>query len=114
MSVTDVIRAALRRLQCTRLTGFFESFAALAIVMIGVLAAPSPAHALEAIVIGQDQERIDITLLGELYEGRGDRISVETAAGRMACPAACPSQPKRKEPILTGRYSPSTIQPIKP
>ena len=44
--------------------------------------APGPAHALEAIVIGPDQERIDITLLGELYEGRGDRLSVETASGQ--------------------------------
>ena len=41
----------------------------------------APARALEAIVIGPDQERIDITLLGELYEGRGDRLSVETAPG---------------------------------
>ncbi|HKJ62658.1 MAG TPA: EAL domain-containing protein, partial [Hyphomicrobiales bacterium] len=41
-----------------------------------------PARALEAIVIGPDQQRIDITLLGELYEGRGDRLSVETAAGQ--------------------------------
>jgi diguanylate cyclase (GGDEF)-like protein/PAS domain S-box-containing protein len=61
----------------------------LAASMAGVL----PARALESIVIGPDQERIDITLLGELYEGRGDRLSVETApgpdgvAGRMAVSA---------------------------
>jgi diguanylate cyclase (GGDEF)-like protein len=56
----------------------------------------APARALEAIVIGPDQERIDITLLGELYEARGDRISVETAsgqdgvAGRMSISASTP------------------------
>ncbi len=51
--------------------------AALAVVLLA-----QPARALEAIVIGPDQDRIDITLLGELYEGRGDRLSVETAAGQ--------------------------------
>ncbi len=42
--------------------------------------APRPAHSLEAIVIGSDQEVLDITLLGEQYEGRGDKLSIETAA----------------------------------
>ncbi|HEY7645549.1 MAG TPA: hypothetical protein VH858_10990, partial [Hyphomicrobiales bacterium] len=56
--------------------------ALLAAVMAAMaLALPRQAEALEAIVIGPDQERIDITLQGELYEGRGDRLSVETAAG---------------------------------
>lgn len=52
-----------------------------AVMAAMALALPRQAEALEAIVIGPDQERIDITLLGELYEGRGDRLSVETAAG---------------------------------
>ncbi|MFP4538301.1 MAG: EAL domain-containing protein [Dichotomicrobium sp.] len=39
------------------------------------------AQALEAIVVSPDQKKLDITLLGELYEGRGDSLSVETAAG---------------------------------
>jgi diguanylate cyclase (GGDEF)-like protein/PAS domain S-box-containing protein len=56
--------------------------AAMALTLLAsVLLAVAPAHALESIVIGPDQERIDITLLGELYEGRGDRLSVETAPG---------------------------------
>jgi diguanylate cyclase (GGDEF)-like protein/PAS domain S-box-containing protein len=82
MSANDVIKAALLLLRPTRLSGSMRSFAALFLVVIGALSAVTPSYALEAIVIGQDQERIDITLLGELYEGRGDRISVETAAGQ--------------------------------
>jgi diguanylate cyclase (GGDEF)-like protein/PAS domain S-box-containing protein len=37
--------------------------------------------AVEPIVIGPDDEKIDITLLGEFYERRGDKLSVETAPG---------------------------------
>ncbi len=51
------------------------------LVFCYVLVGASPARAVEAIVIGPDQERIDISLLGELYEGRGDHLSVETAPG---------------------------------
>jgi diguanylate cyclase (GGDEF)-like protein len=52
------------------------------LALLAFFLAAAPTRALEAIVIGPDQERIDITLLGELYEARGDRISVETAAGQ--------------------------------
>ncbi len=61
-----------------------------------LVVAGSPARALEAIVVGPDQKKLDITLLGELYEGRGDSLSVETAAGadgitgRMAVQATTP------------------------
>jgi len=54
------------------------------------------AQALEAIVVSPDQKKLDITLLGELYEARGDSLSVETAAdsdgitGRMAVQATTP------------------------
>jgi diguanylate cyclase (GGDEF)-like protein/PAS domain S-box-containing protein len=37
------------------------------------------AFAVEPIVIGPTDEKIDITLLGEFYERRGDKLSVETA-----------------------------------
>src|SRR6202040_2339461 len=37
------------------------------------------ALAVEPIVIGPDDERIDITLLGEFYDRPGDKLSVETA-----------------------------------
>ena len=42
----------------------------------------SPAHAVDAIIVKPEQEKIDITALGELYEGRGDRLQIETAPGR--------------------------------
>ncbi len=45
-----------------------------------VLLGPAPAHALKAIEIA-DQERIELTTLGDFYEGRGDSIQLETAAG---------------------------------
>lgn len=52
----------------------------LAVAMLLVVGS-QPASALEPIVIGDDQEKIEITLLGELYEGRGDQLELETAAG---------------------------------
>jgi diguanylate cyclase (GGDEF)-like protein len=39
------------------------------------------ASALTPIVVQPDQERIEITTLGDAYEGRGDSLQVETAAG---------------------------------
>ena len=54
------------------------------------------ALAVEPIVIGPGDEKIDITLLGEFYERRGDKLSVETApsadgiAGRMTVSAKTP------------------------
>lgn len=56
----------------------------------------APALALEPIVIGDEQDKIEITLLGEAYEGRGDRLQVETApdadniSSRMAVAATTP------------------------
>jgi diguanylate cyclase (GGDEF)-like protein len=56
----------------------------------------APAAALKSIVISPDQERIEITALGDLYEGRGDSLQVETAAdgqaagGRMSVRATTP------------------------
>ena len=72
--------------------------AALAIVLSFVfsLALAPRCFALEPIIIGPDEEKIDITLLGEFYEQRGDKLSVETApspdgiAGRMSVSASTP------------------------
>jgi len=56
----------------------------------------SVAHAVEPIVVKPEQEKIDITALGELYEGRGDKLQIETApgpdgyVGRMAVQATTP------------------------
>lgn len=46
-----------------------------------LLGGAAPAYALNAIVIAADQDRIDLTDVGEHYEGRGDRLQIETAAG---------------------------------
>jgi len=54
------------------------------------------AQAIEAISVEPNQEKIDITARGELYEGRGDRLQIETApgpdgyVGRMAVAASTP------------------------
>jgi diguanylate cyclase (GGDEF)-like protein/PAS domain S-box-containing protein len=96
MSVTDMVKAVLNALRAAGVAGRRAVVASLIFAALSVAFAAAPARALEAIVIGPDQERIDITLLGELYEARGDRISVETAAaqdgvaGRMSVSAKTP------------------------
>ena len=72
----------------------FLSF--LVAILIALASLGTPAKAVEPIVIGPDDEKIDITLLGEFYERRGDKLSVETApnadgiAGRMTVSAKTP------------------------
>ncbi len=51
----------------------------LALMMSWVLS--EPAAALKPIVVTPDKEHIEITTLGDAYEGRGDSLMVETAAG---------------------------------
>lgn len=69
------------------------SFLLTAFILLGLI---GRAQALEPIIIGPDEDKIDITLLGELYEQRGDKLSVETApspdgiAGRMTVSAKTP------------------------
>ena len=53
----------------------------LACFSIALAFAVTPARALTPIVVAPEQERIEITTLGEAYEGRGDSLQVETAAG---------------------------------
>lgn len=57
--------------------------AALAVViaMLVCVAAASPAAALKPIVVTQDKDYIEITTLGDAYEGRGDSLMVDTVAG---------------------------------
>src|SRR5689334_6026831 len=69
---------------------------AYAVAVAVVLLSSGVAHAIEAITVEPNQEKIDITAKGELYEGRGDRLQIETApgpdgyAGRMAVSASTP------------------------
>jgi len=64
------------------------------LALIGLLS--SSARAVEAIVVKPDQDKYDVTSLGELYEGRGDHLQLETApgpdgyVGRMAVQASVP------------------------
>jgi diguanylate cyclase (GGDEF)-like protein len=55
--------------------------AGLILAVAALISLPGEALALKAIVVGPDQGRLEITTLGELYEGRGDSLQVETAAG---------------------------------
>ncbi len=64
-------------------------------LLLAVLQAP-PALALQPIMISPDQERLEITTLGEYFDGRGDSLQLETApgvdgiTGRMSVRAATP------------------------
>ena len=53
---------------------------ALALLLVEV-SSSTPANALEPIKIVPNQEKIEITHLGEFYEGRGNSLQVETAPG---------------------------------
>ena len=66
-------------------------------LLAGLLLAHVPAaHALKAIALDGDTDRLEITALGEAYEGRGDTLQIETApgadgaGGRMSVRAATP------------------------
>jgi diguanylate cyclase (GGDEF)-like protein/PAS domain S-box-containing protein len=52
------------------------------IAAVIVLLSTALAHAIEAILVEPNQEKVDITAKAELYEGRGDRLQIETAPGR--------------------------------
>jgi len=61
-----------------------------------VLAHTPSAYALKSIAVANDLDRVEITALGEAYEGRGDVLQIETApsadgvAGRMSVRATTP------------------------
>ncbi|MGE3627768.1 MAG: EAL domain-containing protein [Hyphomicrobiales bacterium] len=67
-----------------------------ALIQIGAAALAGPAHALQPIIVDPAEERFDVTALGELYEGRGDRLHTETVpgtdgiAGRISVEATTP------------------------
>jgi diguanylate cyclase (GGDEF)-like protein len=66
------------------------------VIFASIVFLPRLSHAIEAIPVEPDQPQIDITAKGELYEGRGDRLQIETAPGadgymgRMAVQASTP------------------------
>ncbi len=82
--------AAESRLQLAILR--WPSWAA-SVLVFSTLTFAAPAAALKAIPVAPDQDRIEITALGELHESRGDNLQVDTAgvdgaAGRMSVRAA--------------------------
>ncbi|ADJ24693.1 diguanylate cyclase/phosphodiesterase with PAS/PAC and periplasmic/7TM domain sensor(s) [Hyphomicrobium denitrificans ATCC 51888] len=56
--------------------------AVLAVAILWMLGLAGHAAALTPIPIQDDQDRVEITNLGEAYEGRGDSLQVETSAGQ--------------------------------
>ncbi len=68
----------------------------LAITLAIACALATPAHGLKAISVAPDQDRIEVTSLGELLDNRGDSLQIETAAdagivaGRMTVRASVP------------------------
>lgn len=75
---------------------FIARFLAVVAVLVGIAASSQRVHALDAITLTPDQGRIEITTRGELYEGRGDSLQIETAAnadgttGRLSVRAVTP------------------------
>ncbi len=89
--VRKAVRPGVLGAACSR-----AFLALLAAFVVATALLVAPASAVEPIVIGSDDDKIDITFLGEFYERRGDKLSVETAqsadgiAGRMTVPAKTP------------------------
>ncbi len=86
---------AAARVRCQR-SSLHLVLAFAAALFLSLACLGSSALAVEPIIIGPADEKIDITLLGEFYERRGDKLSVETApsadgiVGRMTVSAKTP------------------------
>ena len=59
---------------------FRASFAVM-LALVAFMTFGGQAFALEPILIDPDKDRIDVTASGELYEGRGDQLQIETVPG---------------------------------
>ena len=93
-------------------------FALVCLAALLLLAHAPSAHALKAIAIANDLDRIEITVLGEAYEGRGDALQIETAPGadgvrgRMSVRAATPGTDMRpRTPSAPGAGSICSASP---
>src|SRR5262245_36219278 len=63
------------------LRSIYMAIAFVASLLAAFASLPSAALAVDPIVLAPSEDKIDITLLGEFYERRGDKLNVETAAG---------------------------------
>jgi len=85
------MRRRLRLLQTNAVACVLGACVAVALMLLS-----APAAAVEAVTVNPDYTRLDITAFAELYQGRGDRLQIETApgpdgfAGRMAVQAVTP------------------------
>ena len=74
---------------------FAVAYFALAVLALLIML-PGRAFALKPIVIEPDQDRVEVTTLGEFYDARGDSLQVETApaadgmTGRISVTAKTP------------------------
>ena len=82
--------------QGTRFGWSIAPLLALGTVLLSFLLQAAPALALKPITLTGDQDRLEISALGETYEGRGDTLQIEMAPGadgataRMAVRATTP------------------------
>ena len=94
-STTSSSRVELRR-QEGRLTRLSTLLLPFIVALLSLIAISTPALALKPISVPVEPDRIEITTLGEVYEGRGDSLQIETATaadgvtGRMAVRATTP------------------------
>ena len=85
-----------RRLGRAALGAARRPLAFVCLLSLLLLAQAPSAFALKAIEVNNDNDRLEITGLGEAYEGRGDTLQIETApgadgvTGRMSVRAATP------------------------
>ena len=88
---------------CCKVRSFRALFAFIAALFLYLPGWGTSALALEPIVIGRGEDKIDITLLSEFYERRGDNLSVETA------PDAGGTAIRMKVPAKTAGTNPSWL-----
>jgi diguanylate cyclase (GGDEF)-like protein/PAS domain S-box-containing protein len=90
----------MRALRLTTASGHGATSRGLVCLALAILAMltvlTEPAFALKPIVIEPDQDRVEVTTLGEFYDARGDSLQVETApaadgmSGRISVTAKTP------------------------
>ncbi len=69
------------RLKAANLPRLLSAFLAMLLALVFCLVVSNPAAALKPIVVTPDNDNIEITTLGDAYEGRGDSLMVDTVAG---------------------------------
>ncbi len=90
------MRAGSGRAGISRAVGLGAGGYLVLAILLMIVALPGRAWALKPIVIEPDQDRVEVTTLGEFYDSRGDSLQVETApaadgmTGRISVTAKTP------------------------